>query len=248
MRTNSQLLKILKKYKGRTIMAPVRKRSVLIFGITFLFLFAQLGAGLVFNDSAFTSMAFAQQRGNDKKEEKEDKNNSKGNNGLRQAVGDLQTTTADLQNQISAIASTPGPQGPIGLTGGTGPQGPIGLTGPAGPQGNVGSTGPAGATGLQGGAGAAGVNGTNGTDGVDGATGPQGPIGLTGGTGPKGDQGTNGLTGPAGPQGIAGSTGPTGGDWYSGPLSQDNRPLSLSYTLDIICNWTALPRFCLFFE
>ena len=54
-------------------MAPVRKRSVLIFGITFLFLFAQLGAGLVFNDSAFTSMAFAQQRGNDKKEEKEDK-------------------------------------------------------------------------------------------------------------------------------------------------------------------------------
>ncbi len=35
---------------------------------------------------------------------------------------------------------------------------------------------------------------------------------------------------------------------YSGPLSQDNKPLSLSYTLDIICNWTALPRFCLFFE
>ncbi len=37
-------------------------------------------------------------------------------------------------------------------------------------------------------------------------------------------------------------------DVYSGPLSQDNKPLSLSYTLDIICNWTALPRFCLFFE
>ena len=69
-------------------------------------------------------------------------------------------------------SGTPGPQGPIGLTGpagpagATGPQGPIGLTGPAGP---TGATGPQGPIGLTGPAGPAG------------ATGPQGPAGNGGG-------------------------------------------------------------------
>ncbi len=59
----------------------------------------------------------------------------------------------------SGSSSTPGPQGPIGLTGATGPQGiqgPIGLTG---------ATGPAGPQGI------AGTNGTGGT---------QGPVGANG--------------------------------------------------------------------
>jgi len=128
-------------------------------------------------------------------------------------------------------SSTPGPQGPIGLSGAigsqgptgltgatgiqgptgpqgtiglTGPQGPTGLTGATGPQGPIGITGPAGATGPQG---IIGLTGVAGAKGATGATGPQGPAGLTGATGL---QGTTGLTGPTGPQGIAGIQGPIG--------------------------------------
>jgi hypothetical protein len=113
-----------------------------------------------------------------------------------------------------------GPQGPIGLTGATGavgatgPQGPIGLTGATGatgPQGPIGLTGPAGATGATGPQGPA---GTNGVDGAVGATGPQGPIGLTGATGATGPQGPIGLTGPAG---ATGATGPQGSIGLTGP-------------------------------
>ena len=60
-------------------MATVIKRSVLVFSLTILFLFVQLGGGLVLNDTAFTSVAFAQKKGKDKKEENEDKNKLKGN-------------------------------------------------------------------------------------------------------------------------------------------------------------------------
>jgi len=123
---------------------------------------------------------------------------------------------------------TPGPQGPIGLTGAagaTGPQGPIGLTGAAGaigPQGPIGLTGPAGATGstgpqgpigLTGAAGATGPQGPIGLTGLSGATGAQGPIGLTGAAGATGPQGPIGLTGAAGatgPQGPIGLTGAAG--------------------------------------
>ncbi len=71
-------------------------------------------------------------------------------------------------------SSTPGPQGPIGLTG------PEGVAGPTGPQGTIGLTG------------------ANGIDGTDGTTGQQGPIGLTGLTGPQGPIGATGPQGPAG--------------------------------------------------
>lgn len=74
----------------------------------------------------------------------------------------------------SSGSSTPGPQGPIGLTGPTGPQG---LIGPAGPQGVQGDPGPVGPTGLT------------------------GPIGLTGPQGNQGDPGPMGLTGATGPPG-----------------------------------------------
>lgn len=55
----------------------------------------------------------------------------------------------------SAIAGTPGPQGP---TGATGPAGPTGATGPQGIQGETGATGPAGADGAQGPSGVIAVN------------------------------------------------------------------------------------------
>ncbi len=134
-------------------------------------------------------------------------------------------------------SSTPGPQGPIGLTGpqgaqgndgAMGPQGPIGLTGndgavgPQGPQGNDGAMGPQGPIGLTGNDGAVGPQGSiglTGNDGIvgpqgqqgnDGIIGPQGPIGLTGNDGAIGPQGPIGLTGLQGPIGLSGPTGSTG--------------------------------------
>jgi len=157
-------------------MLPVLKRSVFIFGITFLFLFVQLGAGLVANDSAFTSIAFAQ-----KKKDK-DKDDDKGKKkGIRHRVDALETQTTDLQNQIDTIELTPGPQGdtgpqgPQGLPGADGATGPQGATGPAGPQGNTGLQGVAGATGPQG---DTGLQGQVGFQGPQGDTGPQGPAGT----------------------------------------------------------------------
>ena len=153
-------------------MLPVLKRSVLIFGITFLFLFVQLGAGLVINDSAFTSIAFAQ-----KKKDK-DKDDDKGKKkGIRHRVDALEIQTTDLQNQIDTIEllegpkGDTGPQGPQGDTGPAGADGAVGATGatgPAGPQGDTGLQGVAGATGPQGDTGRAGADGVDGTNGIDG--------------------------------------------------------------------------------
>jgi len=206
-------------------MLPVLKRSVFIFGITFLFLFVQLGAGLVANDSAFTSIAFAQ-----KKKDK-DKDDDKGKKkGIRHRVDALETQTTDLQNQIDTIELTPGPQGdtgpqgPQGLPGADGATGPQGATGPAGPQGDTGLQGVAGATGVQGDTGPAGAVGATGPQGpvgatgsagADGATGPQGPVGATGSAGADGADGADGATGP---QGVAGATGPQGDTGLQGQV------------------------------
>jgi len=201
-------------------MLPVLKRSVFIFGITFLFLFVQLGAGLVANDSAFTSIAFAQ-----KKKDK-DKDDDKGKKkGIRHRVDALETQTTDLQNQIDTIELLEGPKGDTGPQGPTGPQGAdgavgaTGATGPAGPQGDTGPQGVAGATGAQ---------GDTGSTGADGATGPQGPVGATGSagadgadgadgaTGAQGDTGSAGADGATGPQGPVGATGSAGADGADG--------------------------------
>ena len=156
-------------------MLPVLKRSVLIFGITFLFLFVQLGAGLGINDSAFTSVAFAKDK---------DKDNDKGKKkGIRHRVDALETQTTDLQSQIDTIELLEGPKGD------TGPQGPQGDTGPAGADGAVGATGATGPAGPQ---------GDTGLQGVAGATGPQGDTGLQGQVGFQGPQGDTGPQGPAG--------------------------------------------------
>ncbi len=70
-----------------------------------------------------------------------------------------------LDERITNISLTPGPQGPAG---------------PAGPQGIAGENGQNG------------LNGIDGVDGIDGATGPQGPQGPQG---PAGRDGTNGVDG-----------------------------------------------------
>ena len=98
-----------------------------------------------------------------------------------------------VDNQISLVQGSTGPQGEPGSKGDTGPaNGPTGNTGPlgdTGPQGYTGDTGPQGYTGPQG------NPGTRGDFGYTGYTGPQG----NGFTGPQG------VTGPQGFQGIPSS-------------------------------------------
>jgi len=92
-------------------------------------------------------------------------------------------THDEVDQKISAIQLTPGPQGEAG------PQGPQGEVGPQGPAGADGAVGPQGETGPA---------GANGADGAVGPQGPQGPVGPMGPQGPQGDEG------PVGPQGPAG--------------------------------------------
>ncbi|MBC8286029.1 MAG: hypothetical protein H8E42_01000 [Nitrospinae bacterium] len=175
-------------------MLPVLKRSVLIFGITFLFLFVQLGAGLVFNDLAFTSVAFAKDNDKDKDDDKGKKK------GLKHRVDSLEQENTilhglinDLQTQVSNIQLIPGPQGIQGIPGPVGPQGPAGtngLDGAQGSQGPVGPTGPPGADSI--------------------VAGPPGPQGDPGPQGLQGDTGLQGQVGFQGPQGDPGPTGPAG--------------------------------------
>lgn len=134
-------------------MTTALKRSVLIFGITFLFLFVQLGAGLVLNDPAFTSVAFAKKGDDDK-----DKDHDKGKKGLRHKVDSLEQQIIDLQQQLANIQLTPGPIGPQG---------------PAGPPGVDGTNGTNGIDGIDG------QDGINGIDGV-GIQGPPGEPGPAG--------------------------------------------------------------------
>ncbi len=94
----------------------------------------------------------------------------------------LNNKIKNLQQQIDTIKLTPGPQGPVGLTGPQGTEGTVGLTGPQGAEGPIGLTGSQGA---------------------------DGPAGLTG---PQGVEGPTGLAGPAGPQGPAGADGIPGPD------------------------------------
>ena len=78
---------------------------------------------------------------------------------------------------VKALVSGCGPQGPAGAAGPQGPAGVAGAPGPVGAQGPAGPAGPPGATGAQG---------------------PEGPPGVTGSLGPRG---------PAGPPGPPGQEG-----------------------------------------
>lgn len=158
---------------------------------------------------------------------------------VQQQIDGIQTTIADLQDQITNIELMPGPQGEEGpstydvaVTNGfigseadwlvslIGPEGPIG---PQGLQGEMGPEGPKGDTGDTG------LPGEQGPQGEQGETGPEGPMGLMG---LQGEQGMLGLSafdiavlngfagtevnwlasivGPQGPKGDTGGQGPKG--------------------------------------
>ena len=71
------------------------KRLLLIFSLAFMFLFVQLGAGLVWSDSAFTSVAFADDDDDKKRKKgKKEKDPLRGNKRLREAVRTLQGEAA----------------------------------------------------------------------------------------------------------------------------------------------------------
>lgn len=140
-----------------------------------------------------------------------------------------------VDEKITNIQLTPGPQGEKGEKGEPGIQGPIGLTGPKGDtglQGPAGEQGPKGEPGEMGPAGKDGINGIDGKSayelavekgfigdidtwlkslkgeqGIQGEKGERGEQGLQGIQGLKGDKGE---TGAQGIQGIAGPEGPQG--------------------------------------
>ncbi|MBT5958259.1 MAG: collagen-like protein, partial [Nitrospina sp.] len=180
----------------------MRRLPVAVPLFTVLFFIVSLTGNVLIADPTFSSLAFAQ-KGKDKKDDNDEKNELKGNKRLREAVSELQTTTVDLQDQINTIELLEGPKGDTGPAGPTGATGPQGVVGATGPQGVAGATGPQGATGSA---------GADGTDGATGATGPQGPQGTTGSAGADGADGATGATGPQGPQGTTGSAGADGTD------------------------------------
>ena len=74
-------------------------------------------------------------------------------NALNQATLENASAITKVQDSVTNIQLTPGPQGPQGLRGpqgATGPQGAVGAQGPAGPQGPQGPAGPQGPTGADG--------------------------------------------------------------------------------------------------
>jgi hypothetical protein len=127
-----------------------------------------------------------------------------------------------IDNAISTVELTPGPQGEQGIPGVQGPQGlkgDPGAVGATGAQGLPGAQGDQGPQGLKGDPGAVGATGAQGLPAAQGDQGPQGlkgdigltgPAGATGTTGAKGDPGVKGDTGDTGPQGAAGPVGATG--------------------------------------
>ncbi|CAB4129148.1 Collagen triple helix repeat [uncultured Caudovirales phage] len=101
-------------------------------------------------------------------------------NAAVQSIGIITSNTqmkSYVDQQISHISLTPGPQGLQGIQGNTGPAGAQGV------QGNIGPAGPQGIQGIQG------VAGPTGPQGIQGNTGSQGPQGIQGIKGNRGDQG-----------------------------------------------------------
>jgi hypothetical protein len=87
------------------------------------------------------------------------------------------TTESYVNNAISNIELTPGPQGPQGIQGEQGPQGEKGDKGDQGEMGPQGPQGPQGEKGPQGKQGKPGTRGLQGPQGEQGPMGPQGPAG-----------------------------------------------------------------------
>lgn len=136
-------------------------------------------------------------------------------------VGEQIKSTVDyIDQEISSIELTPGPQGEQGTQG---IQGEIGLQGPVGPQGVAGPVGPAGlnwqgvwvsgtsyiiddAVGYNGASWFC-INPTSGTTSPDLDTSNWALLAAQGSPGPQGAQGVQGIQGPTGPQGPAGPSG-----------------------------------------
>ncbi|HJP19090.1 MAG: hypothetical protein CMD96_03515 [Gammaproteobacteria bacterium] len=215
-------------------------KLLIIFSITFVFLFAGWG-GISLNDNpVLSSMAYAADD-DDKKKRKKKKKKGKG---IPQQIAKLNRKIGDLQSQINEMEPTPGsegpegpqgpqgetgPQGPEGPKGDTGEQGPQGIAGPTGPTGPQGPAGPQGLAGADGAVGSEGPKGDKGEQGIQGEQGLQGIAGADGATGPKGDTGeqgsqgiaglpgADGAQGPQGEQGIQGIAGLDGADGATGP-------------------------------
>jgi hypothetical protein len=134
---------------------------------TVLFFIFSLTGNVLIADPALTSVAFADDKGEGKRNKNDDKNALKGNNRLRSAVADLQGRVGDLET----APTVPGPQGEQGLPGKDGADGLPGadsiVAGPRGEQGPQGIPGEDGANGLPG------ADST-----VAGPIGPQGPAGV----------------------------------------------------------------------
>lgn len=90
------------------------------------------------------------------------------------------TTESYVNNAISNIELTPGPQGPQGIQGEQGPQGEKGDKGDQGEMGPQGPQGEQGPRGIQGPQGRAGNRGPQGIQGPQGEQGPEGPAGKDG--------------------------------------------------------------------
>lgn len=214
----------------------MRNQPAVISLFTVLFFVLSLTGNILITDSAFSSIAQADDKHDGKiklkksikkkkKNRDKDKDDDKGSNGVKKQIHKLQAQITTLQQQVDNIELTPGPVGPQG------PAGNDGATGPQGPKGDQGIRGVAGANGIDGAAGPQGVAGLNGKDGVDGvdgkdgAEGPQGPAGNDGVDGAqgiqgvKGDTGNTGADGADGAQGIQGPKGDTGADGKDGSSS-----------------------------
>lgn len=120
---------------------------------------------------------------------------------------DSKVSQDELEDAISGIETTPGPQGPQGIAGPAGVKGDTGLQGEVGP---AGETGPQGVKGDTGDQGLQGVKGDTGDQGIQGIQGVKGDKGDAGETGPKGDTGNQGIQGPIGLTGDTGIQGPKG--------------------------------------
>jgi hypothetical protein len=190
----------------------MRRLPITISLFTVLFFIFSLTGNVLIADPAFSNVAYAK-KGDDK-----DKDKDKGKKGIPKKIAALQAEIDALEQELTNIELTPGPQGEQGMQGETGTTGTTGPQGDTGFTGSTGAQGPKGDTGLQGKQGVAGNNGAEGAQGPQGLTGNTGEAGQEGPIGLKGADGTNGIDGAQGPVGPIGATGSQGDQGPKGDI------------------------------